>query len=37
MERRSAKFKIRQVVKHHLFALRSVIIDVDPEFANTEE
>lgn len=35
--RRSAKFRIGQVVKHRLFAFRGVIFDVDPTFSNTEE
>jgi heat shock protein HspQ len=34
---RTAKFRIGQVVKHRFFPFRGVIIDVDPEFANTEE
>lgn len=32
-----ALFSIGQVVKHRLFDFRGVIIDVDPEFDNTEE
>lgn len=37
MDMRSAKFGIGQVVKHRLFPFRGVIVDVDPQFANTEE
>lgn len=32
-----ALFSIGQVVKHRLFEFRGVIVDVDPEFDNTEE
>lgn len=32
-----ALFSIGQVVKHRLFDFRGVIVDVDPEFDNTEE
>jgi heat shock protein HspQ len=31
------QFAIGQVVKHRKYAFRGVIIDVDPEFNNTEE
>jgi len=34
---RAAKFALGQVVKHRLFPFRGVILDVDPEFSNTEE
>jgi heat shock protein HspQ len=32
-----ARFTIGQLVRHRLFPFRGVIIDVDPEFNNTEE
>lgn len=34
---REARFRIGQVVRHRIHPFRGVIIDVDPEFANTEE
>lgn len=34
---RNAKFTVGQVVKHRLLPFRGVIVDVDPEFNNTEE
>jgi heat shock protein HspQ len=34
---REAKFTIGQVVRHRMLPFRGVIVDVDPEFANTEE
>src|ERR1044072_9860823 len=34
---RSARFPIGAVVKHRLFPFRGVGLDIDPEFANTEE
>lgn len=34
---KQARFSIGQVVRHKLFPFRGVIVDVDPEFANTEE
>lgn len=34
---RLAKFSIGDVVRHRLFPFRGVVVDVDPEFANTEE
>jgi heat shock protein HspQ len=34
---KTAKYEIGQVVQHRLFPFRGVIIDVDPEFANSEE
>ena len=33
----STQFTIGQVVKHRLYDFRGVIVDVDPEFSNTEE
>ncbi len=33
----STQFSIGQVVKHRIFEFRGVIVDVDPEFSNTEE
>jgi len=33
----STQFAIGQVVKHRLYEFRGVIVDVDPEFSNTEE
>jgi len=37
MNIRSTQFSIGQVVRHRLYAFRGVIVDVDPEFNNTEE
>ncbi len=37
MDIRQAKFGLGDVVRHRLFPFRGVIVDVDPEFANTEE
>ena len=34
---RQAKFGLGDVVRHRLFPFRGVVVDVDPEFANTEE
>jgi heat shock protein HspQ len=34
---RSAKFGLGDVVRHRMFAFRGVVIDVDPEFANSDE
>ena len=34
---REAKFGIGDVVRHRLFPFRGVVIDVDPQFANTED
>ena len=34
---RNAKFGLGDVVRHRLFPFRGVVVDVDPEFANTEE
>ena len=33
----SPTFNIGDVVKHRLYKFRGVIIDIDPEFANSEE
>ena len=33
----STQFSIGQVVRHRVYAFRGVIVDVDPEFNNTEE
>ena len=33
----STQFSIGQVVKHRIYDFRGVIVDVDPEFNNTEE
>ena len=33
----STQFSIGQVVKHRIYEFRGVIVDVDPEFNNTEE
>lgn len=33
----NTQFAIGQVVKHRIYEFRGVIIDVDPEFNNTEE
>src|SRR5947209_19330376 len=32
-----ARFAIGEVVRHRLFDFRGVVLDVDPEFANSEE
>ena len=37
MDIRQAKYGLGDVVRHRLFPFRGVIVDVDPEFANTEE
>lgn len=34
---RKTQFSIGQVVRHRIFPFRGVIIDVDPEYNNTEE
>ena len=34
---RVAKYKIGQVVKHRVYPFRGVVLDIDPEFDNTEE
>jgi heat shock protein HspQ len=33
----STQFSIGQVVKHRIYEFRGVIVDVDPEFNNTED
>jgi heat shock protein HspQ len=33
----TAKFSIGQLVRHRVYAIRGVIFDVDPQFANSEE
>ena len=37
MDHRHAKFSIGSIVRHRLYPFRGVVIDVDPEFDNTEE
>ena len=37
MEITSTQFSIGQVVRHRHYPFRGVIVDVDPEFSNTEE
>lgn len=37
MDIRNTQFSIGQVVRHRVYAFRGVIVDVDPEFNNTEE
>tara|TARA_R110002110_G_scaffold105234_1_gene264784 strand:+ start:1304 stop:1648 length:345 start_codon:yes stop_codon:yes gene_type:complete len=37
MEMRVARFRIGDIVRHRVYPFRGVIVDVDPEFANTEE
>ena len=37
MTDKSAKFGIGAIVKHRLYPFRGVVVDVDPEFDNTEE
>ena len=32
-----AKFTIGEIVRHRLYPFRGVVIDVDPEFDNTDE
>jgi heat shock protein HspQ len=32
-----AKFSIGQLVRHRVYAIRGVIFDVDPQFANSED
>jgi heat shock protein HspQ len=34
---RIAKFGLGDVVRHKMFQFRGVVVDVDPEFANSEE
>ena len=33
----STQFTIGQVVRHRIYEFRGVIVDVDPEFSNTDE
>ena len=37
MKQRNAKFTLGEIVRHKVFPFRGVVIDVDPEYANTEE
>ena len=37
MEHRHAKFSIGSIVRHRMYPFRGVVIDVDPEFDNTDE
>jgi heat shock protein HspQ len=37
MDFKKTQFSIGQVVRHRVFPFRGVIVDVDPEFNNTEE
>ena len=37
MLRKKAKFGLGQVVKHKMFPIRGVIVDIDPKYSNTEE
>ena len=37
MNIRNTQFAIGQVVRHRVYPFRGVIIDVDPEFSNSEE
>lgn len=37
MDVKNTQFSIGQVVKHRVYPFRGVIIDVDPEFSNSEE
>ncbi|MBP8940239.1 MAG: heat shock protein HspQ, partial [Agrobacterium sp.] len=37
MKQRDAKFTLGEIVRHKVFPFRGVVIDVDPEYANTEE
>ena len=37
MDNNLAKFCIGAIVRHRLYPFRGVIVDVDPEFDNTEE
>ena len=37
MNIRSTQFTIGQVVRHRVYPFRGVIVDVDPEFNNTDE
>lgn len=33
----TARFRVGQLIRHKLFPYRGVIVDVDPEFSNSEE
>ena len=37
MNIKSTQFSIGQIVRHRVYPFRGVIVDVDPEFSNTEE
>jgi len=37
MNIRNTQFSIGQVVRHRVYPFRGVIVDVDPEFSNSEE
>jgi heat shock protein HspQ len=37
VQTRTAKFSIGNVVRHRLYPFRGVVVDVDPEFSNSEE
>jgi len=37
MNVRKTQFSIGQVVRHRVYPFRGVIVDVDPEFGNTDE
>lgn len=37
MNIKSTQFSIGQVVRHRVYPFRGVIVDVDPEFSNSEE
>ena len=37
MNIRETQFSIGQVVRHRVYPFRGVIIDIDPEFSNSEE
>ncbi|MCP4431219.1 MAG: heat shock protein HspQ [Gammaproteobacteria bacterium] len=37
MDIKSTQFSIGQIVRHRVYPFRGVIVDVDPEFKNSEE
>ncbi|MCY4005296.1 MAG: heat shock protein HspQ [Rhodobacteraceae bacterium] len=37
MLREKAKFVLGQVVKHKMFPIRGVVVDIDPKYSNTDE
>ena len=37
MLNKNAKFSIGQIIHHRLFDYRGVIVDVDPDFQNSDE